>query len=399
MKTLARTLLVMAVASGAARAGDWTGFRGTNGASSSADKNLPEKWDGKENIRWRATLPGRGLSNPIFLKGKIYVTACSGYKHRKLHVLCFDEATGRRLWERQLSSTGNPACHPMTSMAAPTPVTDGEAVYALFATGDLAAFGLDGTLRWYRSIVGDYPGITNQVGMAASPVVHKGVVLLPMENAGESFAAGIDAKTGKNRWKVARPREINWVTPVLMDVGGQAQAIFCTEKDLTAYDPLTGKTLWTMTDVQPASAMSPTHGGGLLYVPGREFLALKLSRGGRPEVVWKSNKLGGHYASPTYYEGRIYALTGVGLRCVDAMTGKELWTQRVRGKFWASPVLADGKAYVTEESGLVTVIKLGEKPEVLAENRLGEKLLATPAVVGGAIYLRSDEALYRVGAK
>src|SRR5262249_34067807 len=146
---------------------------------------------------WKAALPGRGLSNPVITGGKVIVTACSGFKQRRLHVLCFDEKTGAKLWERQFTATGNTQCHPVTSMAAPSPVTDGKAVYALFATGDLAALDLDGVLLWYRSLVSDYPDITNQVGMASSPIVHKDVVLLPLDNAGESFAAGLDAKSGK----------------------------------------------------------------------------------------------------------------------------------------------------------------------------------------------------------
>src|SRR5207244_4427325 len=108
-----------------------------------------------ENIRWKAALPGRGLSCPIITGGKVFVTACSGYMQNRLHVICFNEKTGEKLWERQLTSTGNPQCHPKTNMAAPTPATDGKAVYALFATGDLAAIDLDGTLLWYRSLVTD----------------------------------------------------------------------------------------------------------------------------------------------------------------------------------------------------------------------------------------------------
>src|SRR5262249_56596500 len=131
-----------------------------------------------------------------------------------LHVLCYDEQTGKKLWARQCPATGNTACHPTTSMAAPTPVSDGKAVYALFATGDLAALDLDGTLLWYRSLVGDYPDVSNQVGMASSPALYRNVLLLPMENAIDSFSAGVDTKTGKNLWRVKRARSINWVTPV-----------------------------------------------------------------------------------------------------------------------------------------------------------------------------------------
>src|SRR5262245_43889298 len=194
MRCLLVTLVVLTGMTAAVSAADWTGFRGPNSQAISTEKDLPVKWSPKENLRWKVDLPGRGLSNPIITAGKVIVTACSGFKQRRLHVLCYDEHTGKKLWERQFTATGNTACHPTTSMAAPTPVTDGKAIYALFATGDLAALDFDGTLLWYRSLVGDYPDVSNQVGMASSPILYKDVLLLPLENAIDSFAAGVDTK-------------------------------------------------------------------------------------------------------------------------------------------------------------------------------------------------------------
>src|SRR5260370_19533072 len=155
-------------------------------------------------------------------------------------------------------------------MAAPTPATDGKAVYSLFATGDVAALDRDGNLLWYRSLVRDYPDITNQVGMAASPVLWKDVLLLPMENAGDSFAAGLDTRTGKNLWRSGRFRDINWVTPLLVEREGKAEVLFQTTNDVTAYEPRTGKVLWTLSGQGTSSAASPTRGEGLLLIAGRQ---------------------------------------------------------------------------------------------------------------------------------
>ncbi len=395
MKRFVSALAAMVLLSGSSQAADWSGFRGPNGLAVSKDKDLAVKWSATENVHWKAALPGRGLSNPIITHGKVIVTACSGYKQRRLHVLAFDEKSGARLWERQFTATGGTQCHPTTSMAAPTPVTDGKTVFALFATGDLAALDLQGNLLWYRSLVSDYPDITNQVGLASSPALWKDVLLVPMDNAGESFAAGLDAKTGKNLWKVARARKINWVTPMIVEQEGKASAIFYSGADITAYEPATGKVLWTMLDRGASDTASPAQGNGLLFVPAREFVALMPSKDGEtPNVVWKSKVLRGSGASPVYYEGGVYGLTGVGLFCLDAKNGSEKWLQRVSGTFWASPVIADGKAYVTDDSGKVTVIKLGDQPDILATNDVGQKLLATPAIANGAIYLRSDETLF-----
>jgi outer membrane protein assembly factor BamB len=382
-----------------ARAGDWTQFRGPGGTAVSDEKDLPVTWSDMEGLRWKADLPGRGLSNPVISGGKVFLTANSGFQNCRLHVLAFDAATGKKLWERQFAATGDTSCHPKTCMAANTPATDGKHVFALFGTGDLAALDYDGNLLWYRSLVSDYPTVTNQVGMAASPVVYKDTLLLPLENVGESFAAGLDTRTGRNRWKVERRRDINWVTPLVRTDGNRAEVLFQTNKELTSYDVETGKTNWSFggTGEALSEVSSPLSGGGLLFVPGKELTALKPAPGSAtPGPVWRAKvQLG--FTSAVYHDDRLYGLTQTGVTCLNAKTGEQLWKQRADGPFSASPVVADGKLYAVSEDGKTTVIKLGDKPEVLAVNRVGETILATPAISGGAIFLRSDKHLYCVG--
>ncbi len=391
--------LCMALALTAGSA-EWTGFRGPNSSAVSPEKGLPVKWSKTEGLRYKIALPGRGLSNPIIAGGRIFVTACSEYRQRRLHVLCYEEESGKKLWERQFTATGSTACHPSTSMAAPTPVTDGKAVYALFGTGDLAALDRDGGLLWYRSLVGDYPQLTNQVGMAASPALAGNVLLLPLENAGDSFAAGLDRGTGKNLWRIKRPRGINWVTPVMFTSAGRPAALFVNSGAATALDPETGKVRWTYEAEGLPEILSPAQGDGLLFVPGAEVHALKPRQdGSAPEVVWKAGKIAAGFPSPVYSEGRLYGLTDVAVNCVNAADGKEIWRQRIDGPFWGSPVIADGKLYAVNNRGRTTVIQLGDKPKVLARNDLDDAINATPAIAGGCIYLRSDKYLYCVGGK
>ena len=383
-----------------AAAGEWPQFRGPGGAAVSDETGLPVKWGPNENTRWQVELPGRGLSCPVVAGGRVYITASSGYRDSRLHVLCFDAADGKKLWERQLASTGVTMCHPKTCMAAPTPVTDGKRVFALFATGDLAALSADGDLLWYRSLEHDYPDLTNQVGMAASPVLYKNVLLLPMENAGDSFAAGLDAATGKNIWRTPRTQDINWVTPLVMETNGKAAAVFQTSKDVTALDPLTGKPLWTFAGESFNTVPSPFLGDGMIFAACSEVTALKPSANGTtPEAAWKTAKLNSSFTTGLFHKGRVYGLVGVGVNCINAKDGELIWLQRVRGPFSASPVLADGKLYVVAEDGIVTVIDPGDQPKILASNAMGETILATPAVADGAIFLRSDGHLWCIGAK
>jgi outer membrane protein assembly factor BamB len=345
-------------------------------------------------------LPGRGLSAPIIVGNRVLVTACTGYQQTRLHVLCFDAATGKQTWERKFWATGGTSSHPKTNMAAPTPVSDGKRIYALFATCDLACLDLDGNLAWYRSLVGDYPTVTNQVGMAASPTLWKDVLIVHLENAGESFGVGIDTATGQNRWKVERNRRINWTTPVVIDNGGQPAALFLNGNELAAYDPASGKKLWAK-EGDGSTTPSPAAGKDLLLIPGSELVAVKLPvQASKPEVVWSNNRLRPATASPLLYQGRVYAASGAGiLNCGDAKNGELLWQQRLKGPFSSSPVAGDGKVYIVNEAGTGFVVKLGDKPELLSSNELGETILATPAIAGGALFIRSDQHLWCIGNK
>jgi outer membrane protein assembly factor BamB len=391
----------MLLSGGWTRAADWPQFRGPNGSAFTTESGLPVRWSATENIRWKAHLPGRGLSSPVIAGDRVYVTACSAYQQRRLHVLCFHPADGKKLWERQFVATGSTMCHPTTCMAAPTPVTDGERVYALFATGDLACLDRDGGLVWYRSLVGDYPNISNQVGLASSPVLGRGLLYLGMENAGDSFALALDKLTGENRWKIPRARDINWVTPQLRRDGPMTEVLFQTGSDTTAYDAETGSKRWAYTG-GASPVVAPLLGDDMIFVAGAEFTALRPGTVAlAPEVAWKSARLRTAYASALYCQGKIYLLNNQGvLSCADARTGKIFWQQRtVAGPFWASPVAAEGRVYVVNEKGTTVVVQTGEKPSIVSSNALNETILATPALADGAVFLRSDQHLYCIGSR
>lgn len=396
-----RSVLVVIAAFAAAsavRAEDSPQFRGRGGLGVSGEKGLPTTWSEKDNIRWKADLPGRGLSCPIVVGERVFATACTTVHQNRLHVLCFDAKTGAKKWERQFWATGGTQCHPKSNMAAPTPVSDGKRVLALFATADLVCLDLDGNLEWARSLVGDYPTIGNNVGMAASPALADDTLIVHMENVGESFATGIDVKTGQNRWRSARPRIINWATPLVVRTGDSAVVLLQSPSELAAHDAATGRKLWSFTQTRPATMPSSTAGDGMLFVPGDKLVGLKLRGDKAPEVLWTSTKLPSGYSTPTYDRGRIYTVSNRGVvNCAEAATGKVLWTHRIDANIAASPLLADGKLYVVAEDGVTTVLELGDEAKVLAANPLGETLLACPVASGGAIFLRSDKHLWCVG--
>lgn len=399
MKRLLICSCVFALAS-TARAEDVTQFRGAGGLGVSTATGLPVVWSEKNNIRWRAALPGRGIGNPVITGGRVFVTASSGWQQDRLHILCYDQASGKKLWERQFWATGSTVCHNKTCMAASTPVTDGQRVYALFSTCDLFCLDRDGRLVWCRSLVGDYPTVGNNVGMASSPVLCNDLLIVCTENAGESFAVGIDKLTGENRWRIPRPREINWVTPAVVSNHGQAEILFASKQGLTAVDAATGKTRWEITDKPFPTIPSPVFADGLVFAPGGKFLALRPGNPQKkPEIVWQSNKLPSGYASPVIYKGKVIMLSGRGVvNCVDIVSGAFLWDQRVEGSFAASPLVAEDRLYAVNEEGTTTVLDLNQTPpRILAVNNLPEKILASPVASKSCLYLRSDRFLYSIG--
>ncbi len=385
-------------------AADWPQFRGPGGAGISTETGLPTTWSKTDGLRWKVELPkgSRGLSSPVVVGDRIYLSACSGAKGDRLHVLAYALADGKLLWHRQLQATGLTHCHPKTCMAAPTPVADASGVYVLFATADLVAYDQDGTMRWYRSLVGDYPTISNQVGMAASPILYKDLLIVPMDNAGESFLAGIDTRYGQNRWKVERNRVINWTTPVLRTVQGKTELLFQTSGNVTAFDPETGRKLWEFQGEGPSTIPSPTISGERVLLPGRPLVAIEPAKdGAKPSVAWKSVQMQTGYCSPVSYRGKVYAVTSAGvIVCSNESDGKLLWQERVKGPFAASPVIADGLLYAVNEKGVTFVLNIkGDQPELIATNDLADEILATPAVADGALIFRSDTTLYCVGKK
>ena len=391
-------MLTLALAGPAA---DWSQFKGPNATGVSGEKDLPTKWGKDAGIKWKAALPSRGVSSPVVAGDRVYVTCSSGTRDDRLHVLCFDANTGKQLWHRTLQATGGTGCHPKSCMAAPTPVADDTGVYALFATADVAAFDRDGSLRWYRSLVGDYPTITNQVGMAASPILVKDRLIVPMDNAGESFLAAVDTKYGKNVWKAERPRDINWVTPLVRAVGNKTEVLFDGPSGLTSYDAETGNKRWTFKGGRgsiPTSALD----GDTLSMPVAGVTAVKLGADGVVgDPAWKSSGIQSGMSSPLAYAGKVYATSGQGIiSCADAKTGKELFKERTKGAYSASAIAGDGKVYCTNETGVTTVIDATtETFEVLATNDIGEETLGTPAIARGCLFIRTDKNLICVGAK
>jgi len=394
-----KILILFLAACTALHAGDWRQFRGPNGNGASDETAVPTALDNTNVLAWKINLPGEGLSSPIIVGDRVFVTCSSGQKQQRLHVICFSAVDGAKLWERQFWATGRTMCQEKTSVAANSPASDGTHIVATFSSSDVVCLDLDGNLLWFRGLGRDYPNASNSVGMSSSLAVAGGVVVAQVECESESFTAGLDVQTGVNRWKLDRPRRPNWTSPVVLRNGDREILALQSSKGITAVEPATGKTIWEYTD-GTSSIPSSAPGGGVLYVPSHGITAMDFTAvEGKPKQLWRAAQLRPGTASPVVLGEKLFALNDGGvLTCGETATGNRLWQLRLKGEFSATPVAAGKFLYCVNEKGLVQVVD-STKPEgeVISELDLAEKILSTPAISRGAIYFRSDTRLWKFG--
>ncbi|HAM70579.1 MAG TPA: pyrrolo-quinoline quinone [Verrucomicrobiales bacterium] len=378
---------------------NWTQFRGPDGNGTLAGATLPSSLPADGGVAWKASLPGRGLSCPVTVGDKVFVTCSSGPRQTRLHVLCFRASDGTKLWERTVLATGRTMCHEKTCVAAPSPTTDGERVFALYSSNDLVCFDLDGNLLWFRGLTHDYPNASNSLGMSSSLVVAEGVLLAQVENDTESFAAGIDVRTGVNLWKLDRPKMANWCSPVVIRSAGRPTLFgLQSGKGLLAVEPKTGGTAWNYTEGASTVASSAVR-AGVIYAPSHGITALEPGSPGQPpSQLWRSSQLRPGTPSPVVLEDRIYVMNDAGvLTAGELATGKRLWQLRLKGPFSSTPVAGANRLLAVNEKGLVQLVDLAKpEGEVVSEFDLGQTVLGTPSLTEGGVYIRSDAQLWKL---
>ena len=407
-RVIIQTLLLatgLEVAAGA----DWLHFRGSDNRSVATSGHPPvamakdESSSDEQNVAWKIALPGRGVSSPIVVAGKVIVTSDSGFNHDRLHVVCIDAKTGTIDWERQFWATGRTICHPTSAVAANTPASDGRRIFAFFSSNDLVCLDLAGNLLWYRGLTHDFPTAANDVGMSASPLVLDDTLIVQVENKGDSFAAGLDAQTGETLWKIPRPAEMNWTSPAVMRGRTRAEDLVLLQSPtrLTAHAPRSGEQVWSY-EVACSTIPSPAAEGNMVYVASGGLTALRYQPTAKAaEVVWASNSLAPNSASPVVDRGRVYVINGSGvLLCGDAATGDVKWKLRLKGQFWATPIIAGDYLYTFNQEGLGQVVRLDEGGgEIVSRGSFGEAIFGTPAVSDGAIYVRTDGQLWKIAER
>jgi outer membrane protein assembly factor BamB len=400
---------------------EWPNWRGPEGNGSIATGKYPIKWDAT-NVLWKIALPGKGGSTPIVRSQRIYLTAPAEGQDT---VLAFD-FSGRPLWQTKLGATSPPKHRTLGSSANASPVTDGKGLFVYFRSGNLAALELDGAIRWRMNLVERFGRDQLFWDQGSSPVVTDQHVVMVRLHGGESWLAGFDKASGELSWQQAR----NFETPVENDNAYSTPLLFQHEDKpallvwgadhLTAHNAADGKLLWSCggfnpneTGYWPAIA-TPVIAGDMVIVPvGRDdrpgqarIHGIRL--GGRGDVtkthrVWTREDIGVFVASPAEYQGRVYLLRHRGgVVCLDPAGGKTLWVgafPESRAPYYSSPIIANGILYAAREDGVFFTVRVGENFELLGENPLGERIVASPVPAANRLLIRGDRHLFCVGGE
>ncbi len=417
-----RTLLLLTIgclAVATVSAENWPQWRGPLQNGISGEKGLPTKWSTEENIAWRLAMPSRSGATPIIWNNHIFLNVATQMTTGDLELWAVDRRKGEPLWKKPIGGGNNQ--QRKQNMSSPSPVTDGTTVWVMTGTGILKAFDFKGTELWMRDIQKDYGPFGLNWGYASSPLLYEGAlyvqVLHGMKTDDPSYVMKIDGKTGKTVWKVDRPTDAisespdSYTTPALVREGNKVEIAISGGDIVTGHDPATGKELWRANGLNPTKdrnyriIASPLVAAGLIIAPTRNRPMLALKPGGSGDVTsshraW-SFDLGPDVPTPISDGKLLYVVRDNGVvHALDVKTGAVVWgPERLKtGAYSASPVLAEGRLYITSENeGLTTVFAAGPKFEILAENPLDDYCLASPAVSDGQIFIRTDKFLWAIG--
>ena len=409
MKLSLRLAPLLCLATFAHAASDWPQFRGPDGDGHSSAKNLPLTWDATKNVAWKTELPGKGWSSPALHKGRLYLTTSEEVgSDLSLRALCNDAASGKPLWATEVFLTPPVRHHAKNSQASPTAIVEGDRIYVHFGHYGTACLDLAGKVIWKQTDLKYAP----VHGNGGSPILVGNALIFSCDGGTDPFVVALDKASGKVLWKVKREttakKNFSFTTPTLITVKGQQQLITPGSGVVCALDPKTGAELWRCRYGEGYSVIpKPVFGHGMIFLSsGYDKPVLHAIRAdGKGDVTdthiaWKLEKGAPHTPSPLLVGNELYVVSDAGIAsCLDAKTGAVHWSERAGGNYSASPLFADGKIWLQNETGTGVVLKPGKTFEKLAENALGEKTLASYAVTDGALFIRTETSLYRIGAK
>ncbi len=372
-------------------------FRGPLGQGIAYHKNVPVKWDGASgnNILWKSPVPKHGYNSPVVWGDKVFV---AGADNQSREVYCYNRADGKLLWTGNASNIpGSPSAPPRvtedTGLSASTATTDGQRVYAIFATGDVVAFDMNGKRVWGRNL-----GVPdNHYGHSSSLITWDNKLLVQYDTNKGGRVMALNAATGETEWETVRKAKISWASPVLVQVDGNYQIILTADPIVAGYDIQSGKELWSVECMMGEVGPSVAYYDGVVYA-ANEYARMVAIDIKTSEILWEDDMYLPEAASPLAHEGLLIIATSYGvLVCYDAKTGDMLWEHDVGKTLYSSPSYAEGKLFMMDNDGVMRIYEFGREMKLIAENNLGEPAGTTPAFADGKIYIRGEEHLYCIG--
>jgi len=397
---------------------EWTKFRGPTGDGHVTVKSIPLKWSDTENVKWKVSVPGKGWSSPVISKGKIYLTSAvaegdnqdAADVHRELRVICYDSSDGKELWNTKVFEQKplKRPIHSKNSHASPTPIIEDGKVYVHFGHMGSACLDSKGKILWKNNELKYDP----LHGNGGTPIIVDNLFFYSADALTNPFVVALDKNTGKVLWKKQRSetdqsRKFSFSTPTLIRMGGRSQIISPASGAVFSYDSKTGEELWSVDYGGWSVIPKPGVYKNMIYVgTGYErahILGIRVdeeSKGNVTEshVEWEITKRAPNTPSFMVVDDLLYFISDGGIAtCVEPLTGEIIWQERTAGPISASPVYFNGMIYFLDEQGKTTVIKAGRKFEIIAENKIKERTLASFGISEGAIYIRSEKSLFRIG--
>lgn len=400
---------------------NWTHFRGTNLDAVSESTDPPTSWNETSNIRWKTDLEGKGWSSPIVLDNQIWLTAATE-DGKKMNGVCLDFNSGKILYNIPLFAPDSvQGKHSINTYATPTPCIEQGFVYLHFGTFGTACLSTsDGKIIWKRTDL----NCNHVQGPGSSPIIYKNLLILHIEGNDVQYIVALDKTSGKTVWKTERPTKVYeplapigkkaYITPIIIDVNGKDMLISNGSAICQALDPETGKEIWHVIQGTDSTIAMPVYENGLVYfIPGfvdsptgekyTEIIAVNPDGKGdiaQSNIVWRRKISVLQLLTPILKNGLLYMVdTQNNLLCLDAKTGKDVFTQKVKSKHYASPVYANGMIYFVSGKGETSVLKAGRNLSIVAENKLTGEVFATPAILRNQILLRTDKSLYCIQKK
>lgn len=381
---------------------DWPQFRGPTGQGHSDEQGLPLNWSETNKVRWKVAIPGKGWSSPVIQGDRIWLTTATE-AGKSLRALAVDRNTGAVLQNVEVFRLKSATLtNPKNTFASPTPVIDGDRVYLHFGAFGTACITQSGEIIWKTQLEYD----NGQHGTGGSPVLYENLLIVSCDGNDLQFIVALDKLTGKVKWKKSRQGYQAYTTPLIVSLPGGDQVISPGAFRAVSYEPRTGKELWQVTYGEGFSNVPrPVYGDGLIFIctgfQKPSLWAVRLNGKGdvtKSKVEWRLDRGVPLTPSPLLVGSELYLITDNGIAsCVDAKTGKEYWRARIGGNHSASPIYADGRIYFLSEEGESVVLAPGQQLKHLATNQLDGRTLASMAVAGGSIFIRSETHLYRIG--